>query len=70
MAITPNPAFEVNFTIGGDKTRQAISKYRSSKAEIYEYLNQLEGEINQLEGEINEVEDENSVTFSVNGVDI
>lgn len=43
--IVPNPTFEVNFTIGGDKTRQAVSKYMSSKAEIYEYLNQLNGTI-------------------------
>jgi hypothetical protein len=77
MAITPNPAFEVNFSQTGDETRQAISKYISSKAEIYTHLNQLqgaideaEGEIGRVEDEIGEVRDENSVTFSVNGEEI
>jgi hypothetical protein len=63
MAITPNPAFEVDFRQGGDKTRQAISKYISSKAEIYTHLN-------QLQDDIGEAEDEASVTFSVNGEEI
>jgi hypothetical protein len=70
MAITPNPAFEVDFRQGGDKTRQAISKYISSKAEIYTHLNQLQDAIAEAEDEIGEVQEENSVTFSVNGEEI
>jgi chaperonin cofactor prefoldin len=70
MEITPNPAFEVDFRLGGDKTRQAVSKYISSKAEIYEYLNQLEDGIAQAAEEIENVEDEASVTFKVNGEEI
>jgi transposase len=66
MAITPNPAFDVNFTISGDRTRQAISKYMSSKTEIYEYLNQLKDGIDGLEGQV----ESDAWAFRVNGEEI
>jgi hypothetical protein len=62
-AITPNPAFEVDYRQGGDKTRHAVSKYMQSKTEIYYYLNRLLDDVEQTK-------DETTVTFSVNGEEI
>jgi hypothetical protein len=42
--IVPNPDFEVDFRLGGDKVWQMASKYIQSKHEIYAYLNQIQGE--------------------------